>query len=180
MRRLLSAAVLLPALALAQASTSAAQAPLTQQAKATPVAYPFSPAKTAAPAPKVSIAPHVTFHDVVSEHLNSNIEDYSDSQTATIGFRIGDDSSATAPKLVHMVTREIPASFTPDGGSKVSVRMVVNKLGVPTAVTVVHSGGSLLDERTLEAVNQYRFQPAYLNNLPVEADLTLDISLVRK
>jgi TonB family protein len=182
MRRILSALLLLPALAHAQTA-----APLTQQAKATPVAYPFAsaprPAALAAapaPAPKVSVAPRAAFRDVVTAHLNTDVEDFADLHTAMIGFRIGEDTNSANPRLVHVVGRELPAGFTPDGKSNVSVRMVVDERGVPTQVSIVRSAGPVLDESTLEAVNQYRFQPATLNHVPVESDVTLDISLVKK
>jgi TonB family protein len=58
--------------------------------------------------------------------------------------------------------------------------MVVDQRGVPTDVKIVHSAGAVLDESTLEAVNQYRFRPATLNSVPVESDVTLDIALVKK
>jgi TonB family protein len=176
MRRILSALLLLPALAHAQTAT-----PLTQQAKATPVAYPFSAAPKAAPAPapKVSL-PHAAFRDVVSAHLNADVEDFVDEHTAIIGYRIGNDNNAQNPKLIHVVGRAVPADFTPDSNSNVSVRLVVDEHGVPTQVSIVRSAGSVLDKSTLEAVNQYRFQPATLNHIPVESDVTLDISLVKK
>jgi len=180
MRRILPVLLLLPALAHAQKA-----APLTQQAKATPVAYPFSapkaaPASNPDPAPKVSVAPGAAFRDVVSAHLNSGVEDFADQHTAIVGFRIGNDNNAQNPKLIHVVGRAVPADFTPDSNSNVSVRLVVDERGVPTQMSIVRSAGSVLDKSTLEAVNQYRFQPATLNHVPVESDVTLDIALVKK
>ncbi len=180
MRRMISTIFLLSALAHAQTAT-----PLTQEAKASPVSYPFSAAKASAPAaapapaPKVSVVPRAAFRDVVTGHLNTDIEDFADLHTATISYRLGADTAAS-PKLVHVVGREVPADFRPDHDARVSVRMVVDQRGVPTDVKIVHSAGAVLDESTLEAVNQYRFRPATLNSVPVESDVTLDIALVKK
>jgi outer membrane biosynthesis protein TonB len=53
----------------------------------------------------------------------------------------------------------------------------VDEAGVPLEVSIVHSAGSVIDATTLAAVRQYRFTPAKVRGIPVEADLTLDISL---
>jgi TonB family protein len=163
-------------------ATPAAKASLTQQAKATPVAYPFSAPKAAAPAPapKVSIAPRAAFRDVITAHLNSDIEDFADQHSGTIAYHLGENPDAQTPRLVRVVGRALPIGFTPDDHTTVSVRMVVDPHGVPSDVTITHSAGHVLDERTLEAVNQYRFRPATLNNIPVDSDITLDILLVKK
>jgi len=184
MRRILSALLLLPALAHAQTATSAAQTSLTQQAKATPVAFPFAAAPKAAaaspePTPK-AVLPRAAFRDVVTAHLNTDIEEFADQHSGTISYQLGEDASAVTPRLVRTVGRALPTGFTPDGNSKVAVRVIVDEHGVPTQASIVRSAGPVLDERTLEAVNQYRFKPATLNNVPVESDVTLDIALVKK
>jgi len=54
----------------------------------------------------------------------------------------------------------------------------VDNRGVPREFAVVRSAGSAdVDKGTVEALRQYRFQPATMNNLPIVAHLTMEIKL---
>jgi len=59
----------------------------------------------------------------------------------------------------------------------VSVRILVNSHGMPENVVIEHSAGAVIDQKTIEAVNQYRFQPATVNHVPVDAEVNVDIKI---
>jgi TonB family protein len=187
MRRVLfTALALLTGLAHAQVAASNGTrnpaAPLTLQAKvstdafARPVAY-TAPATAPAAAPVARAIARPGFHDVIKTVLNRDVDDYASGQTATLEFRLGEDTNSTAPKLVHIVGRQLPTDVISDHTHDVAIRLVVNPQGVPEQLEVVHSAGAVVDARTLEAVRQYRFTPATMDRLPVPADVTVDVAL---
>jgi outer membrane biosynthesis protein TonB len=49
--------------------------------------------------------------------------------------------------------------------------------GIPRNVAVTQSAGSLIDEKAIAAVNQYRFQPATLDNKPTWATVSISIKI---
>jgi TonB family protein len=186
MRRVLfTALALLPGLAHAQVAASNGTrnpaTPLTLQAKVSPISFARPVASTApATAPAVPVAravPHQVFHDVIKTELNQDVEQYADNQNAALAFQWGSSADTTSPKLVHVVNRQLPTDALSDKTREVAVRMVVNPQGVPESLSIVHSAGAVIDEKTLEAVRQYRFQPATMNSLPVVADVTVNIAL---
>jgi TonB family protein len=58
----------------------------------------------------------------------------------------------------------------------VRVYLWVEKDGTPSHVRIAQSAGHGLDEKAVEAVRQYRFNPATKNGEPVRVDLYIDIS----
>jgi TonB family protein len=181
MRRLIfPALILLPVLAHAQAKTqtsslTAAQSPAPQAtlvAKANPPhVLPTAPVATASADPRNDIM--VPVQQTVVER-NSDDVNTSDS---TIGYSFG--AVATAPKLISasplaMSLRDMESEGTE---AAVTLELTVDLKGTPKNVKVVHSGGASLDKRAIEAVNQYRFKPATENNIPVEAPVTIAITI---
>jgi TonB family protein len=58
----------------------------------------------------------------------------------------------------------------------VMVYLIVEKDGTPSHIRVVKSLGMGLDEKTIEAVKQYRFKPATFMGQPIRVDLYLDVN----
>jgi TonB family protein len=58
----------------------------------------------------------------------------------------------------------------------VKVYLYVEKDGTPSHVRIVQGVGHGLDEKAVEAVKQYRFNPATKDGEPVRVDLYIDIS----
>ena len=58
----------------------------------------------------------------------------------------------------------------------VLVSMIVNEEGLPTEVQVERSAGMGLDEKAVEAVSQYRFEPAMLDGKPIAARVRVEVS----
>lgn len=180
MRRILVATlVLIPVLAHAQASTSTgpkqSSAPANLMAKATPpaaipAAKPADAATTAKPA----------LHESVTERIEAF---YLDTPATRGGgdtyLLMGDESADDAPKLIHVVETEVPQELI-SKPVNVTVRMMVDAHGVPQNISIEHSAGAVLDQKTVEAVKQYRFKPATVNHIPVDAEVNVDIKIQKQ
>jgi TonB family protein len=76
------------------------------------------------------------------------------------------------------VGRTLPLAQIQDPAkAEVSVHVIVDPAGVPEFSSITRSAGPQIDNATLAAVREYRFQPAKLDGVPVESDLTLTIHL---
>lgn len=83
----------------------------------------------------------------------------------------------TPPKVIHQVNPK------PDSGAKgfritgdVLVALIVNSRGLPTGVHVVRSIDKDLDASAVEAVREWRFEPARKDGRPVAVRVTVEIS----
>jgi TonB family protein len=56
------------------------------------------------------------------------------------------------------------------------VSIVVDDKGKPTDLHVIKSLGMGLDEKAIEAIKTWKFEPAYKDGKPVAAKLTLQVS----
>ena len=82
----------------------------------------------------------------------------------------------TPPKVVHQVSPK------PDSGAQgfrisgvVLIGLVVSSQGLPVKVHVVHSVDKDIDESAMDAVRQWRFEPARKGDKPVAVRLTIEI-----
>ena len=174
MRRIvLATLVLIPVLAQAQTSTSTGSKP--SPAAATLVA------KATPPAPKAdAAAPKAALHESVRERVEAFYLDTPTTRDSSDTYLLmGDDHADNAPKLIHVVETEVPQEVASNLSAPVTttVRMMVDSHGVPQHITVEKSAGATIDEKTLAAVTQYRFKPATVNNVPVDAEVTVDIKI---
>jgi TonB family protein len=81
------------------------------------------------------------------------------------------------PKLVRTVEvdhNRITLTKAPGRDALVVLSMTVDETGKPTNLKVVKSADRFMDEGVLEAVSQFRFQPALLDGQPVAIPVTLD------
>jgi TonB family protein len=171
----------LTALALVPAAAFAQNAPSLQASVAKPVAF-VSAAAAPAATPAVAMASPVRFHDVIKASLTSPEMDQSQAEAGTISFTLlsdeGSKPSFVAPKLISVVGRNLPLDLATNTNADVTVNFLVDNHGVPQDFTVVRSAGSpAVDKDTIEALRQYRFKPATLDNLPIVAHLTMEIKL---
>jgi TonB family protein len=58
----------------------------------------------------------------------------------------------------------------------VTLRLTVDEAGVPHNIAVFKSLGMGLDQKAIEAVSQWRFQPTLLNGAPTQVTTTIDVS----
>ena len=185
MRRILVATlVLFPVLAHAQASTSTeqpTQATATLVAKATPPA-PIAPAKSAVPAASASVAGtavsipvHVVIHQITPDN------DFSSDALqggGTISYKFNNDinSKETSPELIHFVQADLAPQQLAQG-SDVTVHLTVDTHGVPQNIAVVKATDSVVAQKTIAAVSQYRFKPATRDYIAIPADISIDVKI---
>lgn len=85
--------------------------------------------------------------------------------------------SVSPPSVIYQVDPEFSeearkAKFS----GNVEVYLIVGADGRPRGVRVVRGVGMGLDEKAVEAVQQYRFKPAMQNGKPVAVDLYIDVN----
>jgi TonB family protein len=83
----------------------------------------------------------------------------------------------TRPRLIHNV---VPQYSDKARRAKlegtVLLSLVVDSSGSPTMIKVTQSLGSGLDEKAIEAVRQWRFEPATKEGKPVAVQMAVDVS----
>jgi len=188
MRRLIfPALILLPVLAHAQAKTQtstliapATASAATLEAKAsTPYVLPAPAAKAAtgsAASADLGTDIMIPVRQTVVERSSDDVNTHDSTISHTFSNGI---SPVTAPKLIKalplaMSLRDMESE---SAEAKVVLQLTVDLAGIPQNVKVIHSGGTALDKRAIESVNQYRFKPATQNNVPVEAPVTIEIKI---
>ena len=90
-------------------------------------------------------------------------------------YRVG--GGITPPRLVHMPEPEFDEaarSLKVSGNSMVN--MIVSTDGTTSRFAIVRPAGIGLDEKAIEAVRAYRFQPAMRNGQPVAVELNVDVN----
>jgi len=79
-----------------------------------------------------------------------------------------------AAKIIHSAEITYSPAELNTTDNKVVVRVLVNEQGLPQSAQVISSRNPDLNERVLEAVKQYRFRPAQLDqqSVPEHVNLT--------
>jgi TonB family protein len=98
-------------------------------------------------------------------------------QTATQGkvYKVGGD--VTPPVLTHAVDAEFSKKARDAKYQGVSVvALVVDAHGMPQHVHTARKLGMGLDEKAIEAVRQYRFEPAMRKGQPVAVAITIEVN----
>lgn len=94
-----------------------------------------------------------------------------DNQRRSIG------GGVTAPRVIHVAHPEFSEEAREDKFSGVVVvGLIVGTDGKPEQVRVLRGVGHGLDEKALEAVRQYRFQPAMENGKPVPVRVNVQVN----
>jgi TonB family protein len=89
----------------------------------------------------------------------------------------GPGDVVSPPKPIHMGEAEFSEEARRKKiGGVVVVSFTVNEQGVPTDLWVEKGVGAGLDEKALEAVRKYRFEPATKDGKPVAVKLTVEVS----
>jgi protein TonB len=83
----------------------------------------------------------------------------------------------TAPQVIHQVDPD----FTEQARAarlqgQVAIQLIVDSSGMPEDMQVVHHLGMGLDQKALEAVQQYRFRPAMYHGHPVPVRLIVEVN----
>ncbi len=90
-------------------------------------------------------------------------------------IRIG--PGVTAPKVI----RKPEPTYSPEARSagvqgSVLLRLVVDEQGIPTQISIIRPIGYGLDERAVEAIRQWRFEPGLKNGSPVKISANIEVN----
>jgi hypothetical protein len=91
-------------------------------------------------------------------------------------------TGVTGPQLVYSTKIEIPAEEVPDAfpnPAKVILKISLDQTGSPTAIKIVRPLTQSIDARVVEAVRQFRWSPAVLDNQAIAADMNLIVVVQR-
>ena len=91
-------------------------------------------------------------------------------------------TGVTSPRLVSTAHISIPADAMPTtagSSTKVVLQVSLDETGTPSNVQVLHPATPEIDARVVNAVRQFRWTPAILNNKAVPEELTLTVEVQR-
>jgi len=91
-------------------------------------------------------------------------------------------TGVTNPHLVYSTGIEIPATEIPDAfpnPARVVLKISLDQTGSPRAIQVVQPLTQPIDQRVVEAVRQFRWTPAVLDNQAIPASLNLIVMVQR-
>ena len=89
-------------------------------------------------------------------------------------------TGVTSPRLVYSKHIYVPADELPaylGGSARIALKIRLDETGSPINIRVLHSVNPEVDARVVNAVQQFRWAPAVLNNTPVPIDLTLNVEI---
>ncbi len=192
-RMIISSLVMLPLMAHAQSSisteakpsTSSAimEAELTHPAAPAQLAMAAAAAKASPAASTLAISPsnHALVREFVQTRMTENFADAALVKGGTLEFAMmgSAPTESSAPKVTKAVEVSLSAQELEEqpSVSNVVVHAIVDANGVPRNVAVTRSGGSVIDRKAIEAVSQYRFKPATLDNKPTWSTVSIAIKI---
>lgn len=188
-RMILASLVLLPVAAHAQAgastepqtsqSSAALHAELTQPA--VPAEMAMKAAASAASIAAVNTSTHAAVRELVQTRMAENFVDAALMKGGTLEYAMMGSvpSESSAPRVTRAVEVDLSAEELAEqpAVSRVVIHAIVDENGIPRNVAVTQSGGSVIDRKAVEAVSQYRFKPATLDNKPTWASVSISIKI---
>jgi len=89
-------------------------------------------------------------------------------------------TGVTAPRLVYSSRINISSSELPTtSGGRVVLKFRLDTTGTPQSIHVIEPLTQSLDARIVDAVRQFRWSPAVLNNQTVPIDMNLVVQVQR-
>jgi TonB family protein len=130
----------------------------------------------------------------IDEHLTTSVRGSgsSDAQRAGIILRIMLRSTAAQPATAASVSvnegvsapqviSRVPPEYTEQARQAkwqgtVGLQVIVNEMGIPQEIKIVRPLGMGLDQKAIEAVQQWRFQPGLKDGKPVPVTANLELN----
>jgi len=85
-----------------------------------------------------------------------------------------------APTVIYSTTIDpLPDSQVAPAGSKVVLSMKVDEQGRPNDIQVIKPVSPFLDQRVVDAVSKFRFQPAMLDQKAISVDMNLTVEVAK-
>ena len=87
-------------------------------------------------------------------------------------------TGVTGPQLYYSTRINIPADQIPTTlPAKVGLKVSLDATGSPTNIQIVQPLTDAVDARVVEAVRQFRWRPAVLDNQTIPVDMNLTVQL---
>ncbi len=85
----------------------------------------------------------------------------------------------SAPKVTKTVELQLSQQELSEqpAVSSVVVKAIVDENGIPRNVAIAKSAGSIVDQKAIAAVSQYRFTPATVDNQPTWSNVAITIKI---
>jgi TonB family protein len=114
---------------------------------------------------------------MIQDHYSLRAEGTDQAPGRGPGFGPRMEDMVTPPKAIHVQEAE----FSEEARRKkiegtVIVSFTVSEQGLPTNLRIVKSIGYGLDEKALQAVSRYRFQPATKDGVPVAKEISVEVT----
>jgi TonB family protein len=186
---ILTSLILFPVMAYAQASTSTETKPSTSAMTQAELTQPATPAMLAMNAAAATPAANVrtlsaSSPAVVRESIQfRTADDFTNSAKLKTGAleyaMIGSTAESTLPSVTRAVEVDLSDQELAErpAVSNVVLHAMVDAYGIPRDVAVTRSAGSVVDRKAIEAVSQFRFKPATLDNRPTSAWVSITIKI---
>jgi hypothetical protein len=192
-RKILASLVLLPVMAHAQALTSIEPQPSpssamlqAEQTHPAGMAELAMAAATPAAAASASVATinmprHAAIREFVQTRVTENVVDAALRRGGTLEYAMMGSlpTESSAPRVTRAVEVDLSAQELAEqpAVSNIVVHATVDAYGFPRNLSIVRSAGAVVDKKVLDAMSQYRFTPATLDNKPVDAAVTISIKI---
>jgi TonB family protein len=188
-RMILTTLVLLPVMAQAQAGTSTEPRQPTSSAmnvaELTQPALPGALAINAGVVPAASVATfgmseRAAIRESVQTRMVDNMMDAAMMKAGTLEYAMGSvPTEASSPRVTRAVELELSTQEMAEQPrvTHVVLHAIVDENGIPRNVAITQSAGSVIDRKAIQAVNQYRFKPATLDNKPTWASVSITIKI---
>jgi len=180
---ILTSLILLPALAQSYAITPAGtqQSPSSASAVAELTLPGISAELASGSANSLTMATHASLRESVRTRMVDDFAADAMHQGGTLQYSLkgSEPAQSSSPKVkqtVEVALSDQELSEQP-AVSNVVLRAIVDENGIPRNVVVTQSAGHVVDKRAIEAVREYRFTPAMVDNKPTWASVSIAIKI---
>jgi TonB family protein len=142
---------------------------------------------SAAPAASIrsaNLSSQTSIHEFVQTRMMENFADAALVKGGTLEYAMMGSvpTHSSAPQVTQAVELNLSEQELAEQPtvSSVVLRAIVDENGIPRNVQIAKSAGSVVDRKAIEAVNQYRFKPATLDNKPTWASVSITIKIQKQ
>jgi hypothetical protein len=129
----------------------------------------------------INMSSHAAIREFVQTRMTENLVDVALRHGGTVEYAMMGSlpTESSAPQVKRAVEVDLSTQELAEqpAVSNVVVHATVDSYGFPRNLTIVRSAGTVIDKKVLDAIGQYRFTPAMLDNKPVNAAVTIAIKI---
>jgi outer membrane biosynthesis protein TonB len=129
----------------------------------------------------INMPSHAAIRGFVQTRVTENFVDAALRRGGTLEYAMMGSlpTESSAPRVTRAVEVDLSAQELAEqpAVSNIVVHATVDAYGFPRNLSIVRSAGAVVDKKVLDAVSQYRFTPATLDNKPVDAAVTISIKI---